>query len=226
MTQPPQLLNEDGNASIATCLMMSHHGLRRDLSRFASALPTVARDNVAKLSALREEWDRFRATLHGHHEAEDSGVFPGIESQQPGVHDTISRLSRDHRLIDALLERGDRAFLELPDTEPALAVIHELQALLEPHLALEEAELIPFLRPATAFPAPPDEETATMYAAGFAWSMQGVAPEVIARVCALLPEDLLAKLPAARAAFDARCEHVWGSLEAGGGTWTPIPERG
>jgi len=33
MTSAPALLDDDGEASVATAIMMSHHGLRRDLAR-------------------------------------------------------------------------------------------------------------------------------------------------------------------------------------------------
>jgi hypothetical protein len=32
---------------------------------------------------------KFRATLHGHHEAEDNGVFPALASEHPSVRATI-----------------------------------------------------------------------------------------------------------------------------------------
>src|SRR5947207_3118189 len=41
MPTPPDLLNDDGSASIATALLMSHHGFRRDIARFAVALENV-----------------------------------------------------------------------------------------------------------------------------------------------------------------------------------------
>jgi hypothetical protein len=62
-----------------------------------------------------------------------------------------------------------------------------------------------------------------MYAEGFAWAMQGIAPEVLEKVCAMLPDILVTRLPAARAAFDERCERVWGSTKAGASR-TPVPD--
>lgn len=220
--QAPNLLNDDGTASIATAVMMSHHGLRRDLARFASALDELARGASSTADALREEWTSYRNTLHGHHEAEDQGLFPSLASAHESVRQTIERLGADHRLIDPLLERGDAAFAALPDTKAAAAVVSELTTLLWPHLATEEAELIPFLRPAKDFPPPGTEADADMYAKGFAWAMHGVAPEVVDRVLEMLPEILRARLPAARAEFAARCERVWGTTSAGAAT-TPIP---
>jgi hypothetical protein len=53
--------------------------------------------------------------------------------------------------------------------------------------------------------------------------MQGIAPDVLDQVHAMLPENVFVRLPAARAAFDARCERVWGSAKAGAAR-TPIPD--
>jgi hemerythrin-like domain-containing protein len=222
MPSAPNLLNDDGTASIATAVMMSHHGFRRDLELFARALELIGRGDTSRESAVREEWQQFRATLHGHHEAEDNGMFPNLAREHESVRATIEKLAADHRRIDPLLEQGDRAFAELPNTRGAARVVGQLRALLDPHLALEEAELIPFLRGAKEFPPPPTDEVADLYAQGFSWAMNGIAPEVLAQVSKILPETLLARLPAARAAFAARCERVWGSAKAGASR-TPIP---
>jgi len=221
MYGPPNLLNDDGTASIATAIMMSHHGFRRDLVRFVHALDRL---DVARTDALRSEWRSFRFHLHGHHEAEDSGVFPNLAAQQSSVAATIERLSADHRRIDPLLERGDRAFAELPATaDDAASVIRELRTLLDPHLATEEAELFPYLRSAKEFPTPSTGAEVELYAEGFAWAMQGVAQDVIERVYEILPQILIDRLAAARDAFQARCDRVWGPL-AIGTTRTPIPD--
>src|SRR6186713_1584177 len=123
MSTPPNLLNDDGTASIATAIMMSHHGFRRDLARFAIALDRVASGDRSKVDALREEWQRYRGTLHGHHEAEDQGLFPNLKSQEPALAAVIDQLTADHRRIDPLLAQGDLAFEKLPETDGAKAVI-------------------------------------------------------------------------------------------------------
>lgn len=223
MSNSPTLLNDDGTASIATCLMISHHGFRRDLGRFLAALEQPMH-TAARTQAISEEWQSLRSTLHGHHEAEDNGVFPSLRCQSDAVAKVIDGLTADHRLIDPLLERGDRAFADLAASRAeAFAVVRQLKTLLDPHLAIEEAELIPFLRGAKAFPPPASEADAEMYAQGFAWGMHGVAPDVLQRVYDLLPEILLSKLPTAQSAFARRYTGVWGALSAGV-TRTPIPE--
>jgi hypothetical protein len=223
MSPAPNLLNDDGTASIATAFMMSHHAFRRDLAQFQAALAALS-PGVARSQALSEEWKHFRGALHGHHEIEDTVMFPGLRAQSASIAETLDRLAADHRRIDPLLEQGDRAFAELPATAgAALAVIGEISTLLHPHLALEEAEVTPFLRGTSAFPPPPTDADAAMYAAGFAWSMQGIAPDVLSAVHAMLPESIRSQLPAARAAYEARSERAFGKSKPGSAR-TPIPE--
>jgi hypothetical protein len=224
MTSGTKLLNDDGTASMATLLMSSHHGLRRDLGRFRAALARVKAGDPSHVEALQGEWKGFHMTLHGHHAAEDGGIFPDLREKQPALRAVIDRLAGDHRRIDPLLERGDAAFAALPDTAEAEALIGELITLLDEHLALEEAEIVPHLRAAKEFPAPPNEEMLAMYAQGFAWSMHGIADEVLGPMLKMLPEGLIARLPAAQAAFAERCERVWGSAKVGrSSTSVPAP---
>jgi hemerythrin-like domain-containing protein len=206
---------------MATMFMMSHHGFRRDLARFARALTRA--DVGERTQALQEEWQSFKNTLHGHHQVEDSSMFPNLRQQVPALSDCIAQLSADHAQIDPLLAQGDAAFAQLPDTGAALAIVRQLQALLDPHLAREEENLVPLIRGAKAFPTPGSEAEAAMYAQGFAWSMHGVAADVTTKVYALLPEIITARLPAALRAFDERCERVWGSAHAGAAR-TPLPD--
>ena len=135
----------------------------------------------------------------------------------------LDQLISDHRRIDPLLERGDRAFAQLSDPAAAASVAAELSALLDSHLAVEEAQMVPHLRQAKAFPPPQTDAEAEMYAQGFAWSTQGLAAEVLERLDAMLPENLTSRLPAARAAFARRCERVWGSARTGASR-TPVPD--
>lgn len=218
------LLSENGSASIATTLMMSHHALRRDLGLFAAALGELDAGDRVRAGALREEWHKYRSTLHGHHEAEDTRLFPHLSQQHPPLADVIEQLTADHHRIDPLLERGDRAFDALPDPRGATTVVTELAALLHPHLATEEAHVVPFLREARQFPPPTNDLERQMYAQGFAWSSHGIAPEVLDAVYAMLPEDLRVLLPAARTAFEARCRAVWGSASIKPSR-TSVPQR-
>jgi hypothetical protein len=223
MSTVPNLLNDDGSASMATALMMSHHAFRRDLGRFTKALLQIAKGEVSRVDAVKAEWQWFHQALHGHHHSEDTGIFPGLAAEHESVRATVEKLGADHRLIDPLLERADRAFADLPKTSnDAIAVVSELTALLHPHLSIEEAEIVGFLRGAKEFPPPPNEEVAKMYVDGFSWAMHGIAPEVLDKVLAILPEIVRTRLPAALPVYASRCERAWGTAQCGAAT-TPIP---
>ncbi len=219
---PTTLLDSDGTASMATLLMCSHHAFRRDLACFAAALAGEVTD-AERTAALRDEWARFRATLHGHHTAEDAGLFPDLRARRPELAAAIDRLDADHRAIDPLLERGDAVFADLAaHAAAAREVIATLSALIAAHLELEEQTITSHLRDAKQFPLAPTEDVVAVYAEGFAWSSAGIAPDVLDRVFALLPDALRARLPAARAAFDDRSRRVWGHAHAGVST-TSVP---
>jgi hypothetical protein len=140
---------------------------------------------------------------------EDTRVFPHMRGQHPELAPAIDRLSAEHQRIDPLLLRGDQAFAEAFDVPAARTVIAELTALLDEHLAFEEATVVPNLRAAKEFPAPGNDDEVAMFAQGFAWSSQGVAPTVLERLNDMLPAKLKDRLPAARAEFAERWQRAW-----------------
>jgi hypothetical protein len=219
-----QLLNDDGSASMATAFMMSHHGFRRDIALFKRALADGAGlDAVPRIEALQGEWKGFHAKLHGHHQVEDNGVFPGIKAQHAELGAVITELVADHQRLDPMLEAGERAFAKLPATAEATAIVAEMAALLDKHLALEEQKIVPLLRGATTFPAPASDAEAEMYAEGFAWACQGIAPDVVEQVYKMLPAAVMARLPAARVVFARKFEALWGTV-GGGASTTSVPD--
>lgn len=225
MSQPPNLLNADGTASMATMLMLSHHAFRRDIARFIRAIDQIKAGDPSRADEVRGEWEKsYRQALHGHHTMEDGNIFPDIQSKHPDLAATLSMLTAQHHRIDPILEAGDRAFADLAHPEQAEAVLAELKALLDEHLAFEEEQVTSFLRDTKEFPAPADDSIAAMYAQGFAWSMQGIAPAVLDEVRKLLPKILLEKLAAAQAEFESRSARVWGAYSVGSAT-TPIPNE-
>lgn len=225
MQQPPNLLNDDGTASMATMLLLSHHAFRRDIARFIRAVDQIKAGDTSRADAVRDEWEKsYRQALHGHHTMEDARVFPDIRSKHPNLASALDTLTEQHHHIDPVLEKGDVAFADLANPNSAEAVLNELKTLLDQHLAFEEAEITPSLRGGREFPPPADEAAAAMYAQGFAWSMQGIAPEVLEQVRKILPEILLAKLPFAQAEFEARSERVWGTYTVGSAT-TSMPNE-
>jgi hemerythrin-like domain-containing protein len=223
-TNPPNLLNDDGTASMATAFLTSHHGFRRDIRQFAGALGRALGGDTSRLSALGQEWKSYRETLHGHHHMEDTALFPSIKKQHPELAAIIDGLVADHQKMDPMLEEGDRAFADLSaQVRPAVRVVGSLGGLLHSHLETEETHIVPFIRGAASFPPPASEAELEMYAQGFAWSSYGIAQDVLDKMYAMLPPEVVAKLPAARAAFAKRSEAVWGP-SAAGASRTSIPD--
>ncbi len=219
-----QLLNPDGSASMATAFLSAHHGFRRDIALFVKTLPKLAAGAVSNVPALQEEWQSYRTTLHHHHTIEDQSMFPGMRTEHPECAGAIDQLGVDHTRIDPLLERGDKLFATLPGSvNETIALVKEIAALLDTHLALEEATVVQWLRDAKGFPPPSSDAEVELYAQGFSWSCHGIAPSVLEPLFAMLPPALLPKLPAAREAFAQRCERVWGTREAGAST-TSVPD--
>ncbi len=223
MSQPPNFLNDDGTASMATMLLLSHHAFRRDIARFIRAAAEIKAGDASRAEAVRNEWEKsYRKALHGHHTMEDMNIFPDIRKKYPNLAPALDKLTEQHHKIDPLIERGDKAFADLAHPENVETVFAELKTLLDEHLTFEEAQITPSLRDIKEFPAPADNDKAKMSAQGFAWSMQGIAPEVLDQVRKLLPDILLEKLPAAQTEFDVRTEQVWGKYIVGSAT-TPVP---
>lgn len=209
---------------MATMLLLSHHAFRRDIARFIDAVQHIKAGDVSRAEDVRGEWEKsYRQALHGHHTMEDANIFPDIKNKHPELSSALEKLMEQHHKIDPVLEKGDAAFADLTHPERAEAVLNELKALLDEHLTFEEAQITPSLRGAKDFPVPPDENMAAMYAQGFSWSMQGIAPEVIQQVRKLLPDILLAKLPTAQAEFEARSKRVWGTYTVGA-AMTSVPD--
>jgi hypothetical protein len=206
---------------MATMVMLVHHAFRRDLARLAASLDGAG---PARPDVLRDAWQKFGAALHGHHDKEDSDIFPSIARSHPALEATIAELSAQHGKIAPLLERGGTAFGGLPGAvREAKQVIADLSALLDTHLDLEEASVIPVLRDAREFPAPANDEELALYAAGFAWSLDGIAPDVVERVTQMMPGPLKDRLPAARQAFEADRDRTWGAAVRRSASRTSVP---
>ena len=71
--------------------------------------------------------------LHHHHRAEDEVLFPALRSRNPGVTTTTAELEAQHEELDVALA----ALPGAPET------IGATRRLLEAHLSLEEAQVLP-----------------------------------------------------------------------------------
>jgi hypothetical protein len=81
MTNVPQLLDEAGEASIATAVMMSHHGFRRAIRRFGAALEALAGGGTGRPPGLA----RRVAELSGHPARSGHGRLPRPRTRARGA---------------------------------------------------------------------------------------------------------------------------------------------
>jgi hypothetical protein len=98
--------------------------------------------------------------------------------------------------------------------QDAVTAVSQVAAHLQPHLATEEAKLVPFLR-TTALSGAVAKLLQPFDVDELAWVSHGVAPAVLDRVYEQLPSSITKNIDVARSRFETRCERVWGSAEAG-----------
>ncbi|PWN03287.1 hemerythrin domain-containing protein [Nocardioides silvaticus] len=133
-------------------MYLMHHAFRRDLRKFAEAVPRTPVDDRATWVALAERWERFSEILHHHHSGEDAGIWPFLlERADESERETLLAMEAEHEKIDPLLQRASDGFAQLAagadrprdELRAALAVrLAEAQQLLGDHLRHEETEAI------------------------------------------------------------------------------------
>jgi iron-sulfur cluster repair protein YtfE (RIC family) len=97
-----------------TMMYLMHHAFRRDLRRFAAAVPVTPCDDRATWAALAERWDRFSVLLHHHHQGEDAGIWPWLlERATPAERAVLEAMEAEHDKIDPLLAGCSEHFAAL-----------------------------------------------------------------------------------------------------------------
>jgi len=167
LTRPT--LTEPGDASYTSAqlaapdhLVQIHDHLRSELERLRGLIAEVrrgllsvgeARADVHAMTLRQNNWtlgaycQSYCGFVNGHHTLEDAGVFPHLRQAEPALGPVIDRLHDEHRVIHHLLDRLDRALVDLVRDEggSALDSVEETLDLLADrllsHLAYEEREL-------------------------------------------------------------------------------------
>ncbi|CAN5643626.1 hypothetical protein BH10ACT3_BH10ACT3_05260 [soil metagenome] len=136
-----------------------HRALRDSAARFALAIrgaePGTDR---TRTKALQRWYHGYHAELHMHHTVEDHIFFPALADRVPVMATHADRLDIEHDQIVAAMDRtlaavDQLAAMPVDDTTHAEAVsaADQLNALLEAHLAYEDADIVPlFVRHFTA----------------------------------------------------------------------------
>jgi iron-sulfur cluster repair protein YtfE (RIC family) len=126
-----------------TVMYAAHDAFRRDLERLGEA----AADGTAFTPQVRAGWDNFRHQLHIHHTAEDSDLWPRVESKVAGRPRDVALLAEmeaEHALLDPQLTAVDAALKDR--SAELLALVRSLASTLDEHLAHEEESALPLIR--------------------------------------------------------------------------------
>jgi hemerythrin-like domain-containing protein len=140
-----------------TGMYVMHHGFRRDLRRFASAVRHTPADDVTTWRALRARWARFGHLLHEHHRKEDEAIWPLLVARCTAAGDAVALavladMEVEHGEIDPLLDSIDAGLSALAaggpgaDAATVADLLDRARVVLGDHLAHEERDAIPIIQ--------------------------------------------------------------------------------
>jgi hemerythrin-like domain-containing protein len=139
-----------------------HDALRSELMRLRDLVeqlaqgttdPMAVRSFINRMTIRQNNWtlgtfcESYCRAVAGHHTLEDQSVFPHLQRTDPQLAPVIERLHEEHETISDLLERVDRALVELVSPDPGgfervKGSIDLLTDALLSHFFYEESELI------------------------------------------------------------------------------------
>ncbi len=150
-------------------LVAIHDHLRSELAQIADAVeqvaagdldPGAARSLINRMAMRQNHWTlgsfcaAYCRIVTVHHSIEDAFMFPGLGSVAPTLQPVLDRLEAEHHVIAEVLDRFDRALVDLvverdghaeaparQGTAEIGVLATELGDVLRSHLAYEEDEL-------------------------------------------------------------------------------------
>lgn len=129
-----------------------HAAVRRDLGRLDAALSSATEGDRARAADLRRAWDQLNDQLHHHHDQEETVIFPAVVRM--GVDQALlDELASEHEAMVRALEDIDAAMrtyaasATVADAAAAAEAVRRGEAVVGRHLAHEEDQLEPALRP-------------------------------------------------------------------------------
>jgi hypothetical protein len=149
-------------------LVAIHDHLRAELEQIGQAVaqvaegeltPAAARTLISRMTVRQNHWTlgsfcaSYCRMVTIHHAVEDAHMFPSAVAVAPQIKAVVDRLEAEHQVIAGVLERFDRALVDLVREEgpagPGPAGIAEISDLathlgdiLRSHLTYEEDELV------------------------------------------------------------------------------------
>jgi hypothetical protein len=139
-----------------------HDGLRGELEQLRSLIEQVAagtldaggaRSQIATMALRQNNWtlgtycESYCRIVTTHHTIEDQSMLPHLRAQDPRLAPVVDRLQEEHLVIHDLLDRVDRALVDLVAGKPdgldeVSAAVDLLADGLLSHLSYEERELV------------------------------------------------------------------------------------
>jgi deazaflavin-dependent oxidoreductase (nitroreductase family) len=133
--------NMPGVTGFGQGLRRIHDSMRRELSLIRAEL---AASGPGLGAQMRINCLTFCAALTVHHQHEDAGLLPQAAERFPELAPVVTRLSREHERVSALLTEIQRVISDdSGDRDTMLRDMDRLSAELEEHLRYEEEQLIP-----------------------------------------------------------------------------------
>ena len=139
-------------AETMTMNRVIHAAVRRDLDRIVIALESAHDGDTTRATSLQRAYANLHGQLKHHHEQEDRYVFPALSrlGVDAGLIEDMN--GEHHAMSDALestatLMRRYAGTGTAADAAAARASVAETRAVVERHLAHEEYELEPLMRP-------------------------------------------------------------------------------
>jgi hemerythrin-like domain-containing protein len=182
-----------------------HGAFRRDLTRFKTALSSMAPGDVERGSQLAVAWSNFDDQLTRHHTGEDEiawpaltavGVSPSLLATLDTEHDAMAAALAEVRAAVPALQHS----ASIDDVATVRQAFERLEAVTVAHLEHEEAELEPVYQEKKDTP----EIKAMGRAFGkvgpaqggrfFAWVTDGASPQEMAAIKRDVPGPVLAVL--------------------------------
>lgn len=178
-----------------------HAAVRRDLARLEDALDSVSDGDQRRARDLNRAWKNLDAQLHHHHQQEDTLLFP-VAVHLGADRSLVEALEAEHQAMGRALADIDSAVTSYAasasavDAADAADTVRRGRAVVEQHLAHEEADLEPLMQTYVDTP----EWTAAMKqvrqqpprTAGwfFAWLEDGAGDDERAYLAANIPAPL------------------------------------
>ena len=150
-------------------LVAIHDHLRSELEQIGQAVnqvaageltPVAARSLISRMTLRQNHWTlgsfcaSYCRIVTIHHAVEDTHMFPNLATVQPSLQPVLDRLEAEHLVIAGVLDRFDRALVDLVREDEVTAVpdragtveigelATELGDILLSHLAYEEDQLV------------------------------------------------------------------------------------